>query len=111
MSGMAFQSALVEEAAAAAKEAAGGYAGGVLRSDRLSVGVYVLAAGASDPQHPHEQDEVYYVVRGRARFQVDGGEHHVEPGSLLFVRAGAGHRFHDIHEELVLIVFWAPPHD
>jgi len=33
----------------------------------------------------------------------------VGPGSLLFVRAGVDHRFFEIAEELVLVVFWAPP--
>jgi len=30
-----------------------------LRVPALSVGVYVLAAGATDPQKPHQEDEVY----------------------------------------------------
>jgi mannose-6-phosphate isomerase-like protein (cupin superfamily) len=106
----AFQSAELEETVARAKRG-NGYAGAVLRSDLLSVGVYVLAAGGVDDQAPHREDEVYYAVRGRARFQIQGEEHSVEPGSLLFVRAEAEHRFHDIQEELVLIVFWAPPED
>jgi mannose-6-phosphate isomerase-like protein (cupin superfamily) len=28
---------------------------------------------------------------------------------VLFVPARVEHRFHDIKEELVLVVFWAPP--
>lgn len=104
----AFQAAALEEAVALAKNG-DGYAGRVLSSELLSVGVYVLAPGATDDQNPHREDEVYYAVRGRARFQVDGEEHPVEPGSLLFVGAGVEHRFHDVAEELVLVVFWAPP--
>ena len=42
-------------------------------------------------------------------FFVAGREHAVRPGTLLFVPARAEHRFHDIEEELILIVFWAPP--
>jgi hypothetical protein len=33
----------------------------------------------------------------------------VQAGTLLFVPALAVHFFHDIEEELVLVVFWAPP--
>jgi mannose-6-phosphate isomerase-like protein (cupin superfamily) len=33
----------------------------------------------------------------------------VREGTVLFVPARMEHRFHDIVEELVLIVFWAPP--
>jgi mannose-6-phosphate isomerase-like protein (cupin superfamily) len=109
--GSAFQSAEIEALVARAKAAADGYVNDAVRSDLLSVGIYVLAAGAVDDQTPHDEDEVYYAVRGRGRFQVEGEDEAVGPGSLLFVRAGADHRFHDIEEEMVLVVFWAPPHD
>lgn len=104
------QSAEVDEAVARAI-AAGGYIGNVLRSEHLSVGVYVLPAGGTDAQKPHAEDEVYYAVRGRAKFRVGSEDHPVAPGSLLFVAARQAHHFHEIEEELVLIVFWAPPHD
>jgi mannose-6-phosphate isomerase-like protein (cupin superfamily) len=105
-----FQSAALEDALARAK-AAGGYAGNVLRSEHLSVGIYALPAGGTDDQKPHDEDEVYFAVRGRARFQAGSEDHPVEPGALLFVPAKQPHHFHEIEEELVLVVFWAPPHD
>jgi len=105
-----FQSAEIDEAVAGAK-AAGGYIGNVLRSELLSVGVYVLPAGGTDAQKPHAEDEVYYAVRGRAKFRVGSEDHAVAPGALLFVAAKQAHHFHEIEEELVLVVFWAPPHD
>ena len=94
---------------ATARRAGDGYAPAVVRSDLLSVGLYTLKAGAFDDQTPHMEDEVYYTVRGRATLFVEGAEHPVREGSVLFVPAKAEHRFHDIEEELVLIVFWAPP--
>ncbi len=105
-----FESAEIDEAIATAK-AAGGYVGNVLRSELLSVGVYVLPAGGTDAQKPHAEDEVYYAVRGRAKFRVGSEDHPVAPGALLFVAAKQAHHFHEIEEELVLVVFWAPPHD
>lgn len=33
-----------------------------VRSADLSVGLYVLAAGAADLQSPHTEDEVYWIV-------------------------------------------------
>jgi mannose-6-phosphate isomerase-like protein (cupin superfamily) len=104
----AFQSADLENAVAEAM-AAGGYAGNVLRSDLLSVGVYVLPAGGVDGQKPHEEDEVYFAVRGRAKFRVGSDDHPVGPATILFVPALQPHHFHEIEEELVLVVFWAPP--
>jgi mannose-6-phosphate isomerase-like protein (cupin superfamily) len=86
----------------------GGYAE-FLRVSSLSAGVYVLAAGATDAQHPHTEDEVYYVVRGRGRFSHGSAEDPVGPGEVLFVPAREPHRFHSITEELVLLVVFAPP--
>ncbi|HKE24785.1 MAG TPA: cupin domain-containing protein [Bryobacteraceae bacterium] len=79
-----------------------------LRVPSMSVGVYVLAAGAADPQKPHEQDEMYYVVSGRGRMQAGGEDRAVEEGSVIFVPAQVAHRFYDISEELVVLVFFAP---
>jgi mannose-6-phosphate isomerase-like protein (cupin superfamily) len=79
-----------------------------LRVPAMSAGIYVLPKGATDPQKPHREDEVYYVVRGRARMQV-GSEHaEVQAGSVIFVEAEAEHRFYEIKEELEVLVFFAP---
>jgi len=79
-----------------------------LRVPAMSAGVYVLPAGGGDPQKPHREDELYYVVRGRARMRI-GSEHaEVLAGSVIFVEAEAEHRFYDIEEELEVLVFFAP---
>jgi mannose-6-phosphate isomerase-like protein (cupin superfamily) len=80
-----------------------------LRVPSMSVGVYVLAAGAQDTQSPHHEDEMYYVVRGRARFRAGDEDREVSAGSVLFVAAEVEHRFYDIQEELAVLVFFAPP--
>ncbi len=74
----------------------------------MSLGVYELAAGAHDPQQPHTEDEVYYVVRGRGRLRVGDEDTAVEPGSIVFVAANVEHRFHDIAEDMTILVFFAP---
>jgi len=76
----------------------------------LSAGLYVLEAGATDFQQPHAEDEVYYVLSGRARITVAGEEREVVPGDAIFVAAGEDHRFHDIAERLSLLVFFVPEH-
>jgi mannose-6-phosphate isomerase-like protein (cupin superfamily) len=80
-----------------------------IRTDALSVGVYVLSAGATDIQQPHTEDEVYHVITGRARMTVAGETFDVESGAVIFVAAHVAHRFHDITEELRILVFFAPP--
>jgi len=79
-----------------------------LRVPSLSAGVYSLPKGATDPQTPHEQDEVYHVVGGKAILTADGKEYPVEAGSVVFVAARAQHRFHSITEDLTALVFFAP---
>ncbi len=79
-----------------------------LRVPAMSAGLYVLAAGASDPQKPHAEDEMYYVVRGQARFRAGEHDCEVSTGSVLFVAAHVEHKFHDIQEELAVLVFFAP---
>ena len=79
-----------------------------LRVPAMSAGLYVLAAGASDRQNPHHEDEMYYVVRGRARFRAGAQDREISAGSLLFVAAEVEHRFYDITEELAVLVFFAP---
>jgi mannose-6-phosphate isomerase-like protein (cupin superfamily) len=79
-----------------------------LRVPSMSAGVYVLAAGSEDRQVPHRQDELYYVVRGKAGMQAGAEERKVTAGSLVFVAAEEKHRFFDIEEELVVLVFFAP---
>lgn len=78
-----------------------------LRVPSLSSGIYRLRAGEQDLQKPHDEDEVYYVIGGRARFTAGEQTQPVSAGSLLFVRAGVEHRFHDIVEDLEILVFFS----
>lgn len=83
-----------------------------LRVPALSVGIYVLEAGATDMQSPHGQDEVYYVVSGKARMilaeAATPNTVEVKPGTIIFVAAGARHSFYNITERLEVLVFFAP---
>ena len=79
-----------------------------LRVPAMSAGVYVLPRGGSDRQSPHREDEIYYVIGGKAKVRMGSDESSVEPGTVVFVEAGAEHQFFDIAEELVLLVVFAP---
>lgn len=74
----------------------------------LSVGLYCLPAGGTDPQQPHTEDEVYYIVSGQAQFQLADETHPVTPGTLLYVAAHQPHKFFNITEALTILVFFAP---
>src|ERR1700692_1754273 len=79
-----------------------------LRVPAMSAGVYVLPQGGTDPQKPHREDEMYYVIRGRARMQIGSDHTQVRAGSIIFVEAELEHPFYDIQEELEVLVFFAP---
>jgi mannose-6-phosphate isomerase-like protein (cupin superfamily) len=79
-----------------------------LRTRNLSVGVYRLSAGGTDSQQPHGEEEIYFVVSGRARFSSGTQDVAVNAGDILFFPPREPHRFHEIAESLELLVFFAP---
>lgn len=80
-----------------------------VRERNMSVGLYALDAGERDPQQPHKQDEVYFVVSGRASITVGMETTQVSRGSVVYVPAGTAHKFHHITEDLRVMVVFSPP--
>jgi mannose-6-phosphate isomerase-like protein (cupin superfamily) len=79
-----------------------------LRRPAMSAGVYVLPKGGIDRQRPHAEDEVYFVARGVGEFTCGEARRAVATADVLYVPARVPHHFHDIAEELVLLVVFAP---
>jgi mannose-6-phosphate isomerase-like protein (cupin superfamily) len=79
-----------------------------LRVPSLSTGIYRLAAGSVDPQKPHNEDEIYYVIGGAGSFTCEGETISVKIGTTIYVAARADHRFHDITSDLTILVLFAP---
>ena len=77
-----------------------------MNGKNVLTGLYMLKAGVEDRQRPHDTDEVYYVVSGKSKFMAGGKEVEAKAGSILFVKAEVEHRFFDIEEDLVLVVFF-----
>ena len=77
-----------------------------LRVPAMSCGLYRLAKGSTDMQTPHDEDELYYVVEGRARLRIGDEERQVSPGSVMYVRATEEHSFFEIQEDMVLLVIF-----
>lgn len=79
-----------------------------LRVPALSAGIYRLPAGSEDKQQPHSEDEIYYVLEGRASFRAGDSAGKVRPGAVLYVEANVEHRFFDIKEDLSALVIFVP---
>ncbi|MBX2873416.1 MAG: cupin domain-containing protein [Saprospiraceae bacterium] len=78
-----------------------------LKVSTLSTGIYTLKVGATDRQQPHDQDEVYYVLKGKAKFEAGGEKSNIKEGSILFVKAKVPHRFYEIEQDLQVLVFFS----
>ena len=73
----------------------------------MHCGLYRLSKGSNDMQTPHDEDELYYVVEGRAQLKVGDEVKDVGPGSVMYVRASEEHAFFEITEDMTLLVFFA----
>lgn len=82
-----------------------------LKVPTLRCGLYELKAGGTDGQSPHEEDEVYHVLEGKAILRIvkDGKVEDLpaRAGSILFVAAHVEHRFVEIEEDLRVLVFFS----
>ena len=81
-----------------------------LRSPGMAVATYCIPVGGKDGQQPHDEDEVYVVVRGRAALVADSGSADVRAGSVAFVPAHERHYFADVTEDLSVLVITAGGH-
>ena len=63
----------------------------------------------TDPQTPHDRDELYVVASGSGRFMVDGETRPFSAGDALFVAAHAEHRFLDFTPDFAVWVFFYGP--
>ena len=67
------------------------------------------APKGSDPQTPHDQDEVYVVVTGTGWFTAGGQRVKFGPGDALFVPANTVHRFEEFSADFATwVIFYGP---
>lgn len=67
----------------------------------------------NDHKHHHEKTtEVYYILSGKGRIELDGDEHPIEPDTAIMIEPGTRHRARaDMGDELDLLVFSMPAYD
>jgi mannose-6-phosphate isomerase-like protein (cupin superfamily) len=72
----------------------------------FGVNAIIYPPGQEGFLHYHdEQDELYFVHRGRARFEVDGDEFELGPGGVVYVESTTARKVNNPGEEdLVLFV-------
>jgi mannose-6-phosphate isomerase-like protein (cupin superfamily) len=72
----------------------------------FGVNALVLPPGAEGVHHYHEeQDELYFVHSGRARFEVEGDDFELGPGGLVHVESTTPRKFSNAGaDDLVLLI-------
>lgn len=74
-----------------------------------SMSLIVFAPKGKDYQTVHDQDELYFVMKGSGTLVRKGSRYTFATGDALFVAAGEDHHFEDFSEDLTLwAVFWGP---
>ncbi|WP_141577651.1 cupin domain-containing protein [Actinomadura sp. WMMA1423] len=69
-------------------------AAGAQTRGRLTVAEFLNPAGFAPPLHRHlEEDEMFYVLSGTARFLCDGEELTARPGDFVLLPVGLPHTF------------------
>jgi quercetin dioxygenase-like cupin family protein len=73
------------------KEPAPGWKGRYFHSDNMTFGYYTVAAGASIPEHSHQNEEVWHVLEGELEVTISAKTHVGGPGSVAVVPPNTTH--------------------
>jgi mannose-6-phosphate isomerase-like protein (cupin superfamily) len=76
----------------------------VMEHGTMSVEIYRPVK--TDPQTPHQQDELYVVISGSGEFLNDGKRSVFGKGDVLFVPAGIEHRFENFTDDFTTWVIF-----
>ena len=74
----------------------------VLVLQRGTLDVKLSIPAPPNKQTPHEQDELYVVIRGRGVLVHDGKRTPFVSGDILFIAAGTEHHYTDFSNDLAL---------
>ena len=74
-----------------------------------SLSIEIYQPKGVDLQQPHTKDEVYVIASGSGHFVNGQSRDKFETGEVLFVPAGAVHRFEDFTDDFSAWVFFYGP--
>ena len=79
------------------------------RGQHAYLGRLTLKGGVNVPLHRDPTEEYLIIERGRGVIRVNGVEHKLSPGSVVYMPAGAEVSFTNSDEELVALQVFAGP--
>jgi mannose-6-phosphate isomerase-like protein (cupin superfamily) len=74
-----------------------------LNTRSLEAGIIRLRVDQRDTQTSHPIDELYYVIEGEGYLRINGKNHKVRRGTIIFVPANSEHNFHGNQANLIVL--------
>ncbi len=80
----------------------------VAGTEAINVNEGTLKGGCKTGGAMHDENEIYYVIKGEAVLHLDDENYDIQPGSLVFIPAGVFHSLDNKSEteDFVLITMW-----
>ena len=83
------------------------------RKRRLVVGkdvmlVYIEREAGTTQEHTHDNEQLVYLQKGKARFTVDGESREIGAGGVVHIPAGVPHGL-EAHTPITYIGIYTPP--
>ncbi len=80
-------------------------------SKYLEIALGDIERNAGAPAHAHpDLEQAVYILEGEAIAGIDGVDHHVKPGDMLFFPAQVFHSIKVLTERIKLLVIYSPPY-
>jgi quercetin dioxygenase-like cupin family protein len=74
----------------------------------MSIGLAEIEPGGVLPLHRHEPAEVYHILEGHGRVWIDGADHDLRPGRMVFIPPDALHRTLNTGDGALRFMFMFP---
>ena len=78
----------------------------------LEIALGDIERNAGSPAHAHpDLEQAVYILEGEAIAGIDGVDHHVRAGDMMFFPARVFHSIKVLTERIKLLVIYSPPYD
>lgn len=84
--------------------------GAPAEAEGFVLGHVTVEPGGAIPLHAHQQEEVYLILSGRGRIEIDGEIRDLKAGDYVYINPNASHHLENAskEEELTLIFCYSP---
>lgn len=81
----------------------------LLQAENFVSGYVVIEPGGKVPEHEHDQEEVYYILKGRGEMTVDGEDKILEAVSAVYILPNQKHALKNAgRRELHMLFIYSP---